>query len=58
MTFVHTLPRLTEISKFFSLLKHLRTEKIYIYILLFMLYMYVYIYFHKYHFSSKECKIE
>ena len=58
MTFVHTLPRLTEISKFFSLLKHLRTEKKYIYILLFMLYMYVYIYFHKYHFSSKECKIE
>ena len=45
-TFVHSLPRLTEISKFFSLLKHLRTKKkkIYIYIVIYAIYVCVYIY--------------
>ena len=50
MTFVHTLPRLTEISKFFSLLKHLRTEKkkkIYIYIVIYAIYVCIYIHIHR-----------
>ena len=71
MTFVHTLPSLTEISKFFSLLKHLRTKKkkkkdiyIYIYLVIYAIYVCIYIHisldgdkFHKFHLAAKNASL-